>query len=59
LANKQDLPNAVTANDIAIKLNLFDIKARPWIVQTTVATTGVGLLEGLDWLGRQINTKKY
>lgn len=28
---------------------------RKWKIQSTVATTGVGIYEGIDWLGEQIN----
>merc|ERR1712187_719755 len=34
-ANKQDLP---------------DLRNRPWFIQSTCATAGDGLYEGLDWM---------
>ncbi|KAG9391909.1 Small GTPase superfamily, ARF/SAR type [Carpediemonas membranifera] len=49
-ANKQDLPNAMTAAEMTEKLGLHDLKNRNWYIQATCATSGDGLLEGLDWL---------
>ncbi|XP_055388771.1 uncharacterized protein LOC129617682 [Condylostylus longicornis] len=51
-ANKQDLPNAMTAAEVTDKLHLHVIKNRNWFIQSTCATTGDGLYEGLDWLSR-------
>jgi len=49
-ANKQDLPGAISAAEITDKLGLHSLRNRPWYVQSTCATTGDGLYEGLDWL---------
>jgi small GTP-binding protein len=49
-ANKQDLPNSMSAAEITDKLGLFHMKGRKWYVQSCRATTGDGLYEGLDWL---------
>merc|ERR1711904_344620 len=57
-ANKQDLPNAMSTDDVVEKLGLHSIKGRPWFVQSTCATTGDGLYEGLDWLSQTISKKK-
>jgi len=40
LANKQDLPNALTASDICDKLGIQSTRY-PWHIQTSSATTGV------------------
>uniref|UniRef100_A0A7S3T2T5 ADP-ribosylation factor n=1 Tax=Strombidinopsis acuminata TaxID=141414 RepID=A0A7S3T2T5_9SPIT len=53
-ANKQDLPNAMTAAEITDKLRLNDMRSRQWYIQSTCATTGDGLYEGLDWLSRTL-----
>jgi len=53
-ANKQDLPKAANIGDLADKLQLANIKHRPWYIQASCATTGDGLYEGLDWLCDQI-----
>eukprot|EP00494_Astrolonche_serrata_P027974 UN28239 len=49
-ANKQDLPNAMSVQEITKKLGLNTITQRKWYIQATCATTGDGLYEGLDWL---------
>lgn len=56
-ANKQDLPNSMTAADITDKLGLHDLRHRQWYIQSTCATTGDGLYEGLDWLSRALSSK--
>lgn len=56
-ANKQDLPNAMTVAEITDKLGLQSMRHRQWFVQSTCATTGDGLYEGLDWLSRTLNSK--
>merc|ERR1711904_712813 len=58
LANKQDLPNAMSTNEVVDKLGLPDIKGRPWFIQSACATTGAGLYEGLDWLSRTTSSKQ-
>ena len=49
-ANKQDLPNAATAEVIAEKLGLSALKNRQWQIFKTSALKGDGLYDGLDWL---------
>jgi len=53
-ANKQDLPNAMTAAEVTEKLGLHALRARDWFIQATCATTGDGLYEGLDWLSQSL-----
>jgi ADP-ribosylation factor protein 1 len=54
-ANKQDLPNAMSAAAVAEKLQLSERQRhRRWHVQGAVAVTGEGLYEGLDWLSDAI-----
>merc|ERR1739848_947351 len=57
-ANKQDLPNAMTAAEITEKLGLHGMRNRQWFIQSACATTGDGLYEGLDWLSRTLAAKK-
>lgn len=57
-ANKQDLPNAMTAAEVTDKLHLHVIKNRNWFIQSTCATTGDGLYEGLDWLSGILSKRK-
>ena len=58
LANKQDLPNAMTPEEVVEKLELQKLRHRKWFLQSTVAPTGDGLYEGLDWLSRCLASHK-
>jgi small GTP-binding protein len=53
-ANKQDLPNAMSVAEITDKLGLHSLRQRTWYIQSTCATSGDGLFEGLDWLATEI-----
>lgn len=53
-ANKQDLPNAMNVSDLTDKLGLNQLKQRKWYIQSTCATQGNGLYEGLDWLSNEL-----
>ena len=57
-ANKQDLPNAMHVSELQEKLGLNSLRNRKWNIQSTCATTGDGLYEGLDWLSTNVTTKK-
>ena len=46
-ANKQDLPNAMSAAEMTDKLGLHGLRHRQWYIQACCATTGDGLYEGL------------
>jgi ADP-ribosylation factor protein 1 len=54
-ANKQDQTNALEPVVIAEKLGLITIKSHPWFVQGSCATSGDGLVEGLDWFASQLS----
>ncbi|XP_043711903.1 ADP-ribosylation factor 1-like [Telopea speciosissima] len=56
-ANKQDLPNALSVSEITNKLGLQSLRQRRWYIQSTCATSGQGLYEGLDWLSNNISSK--
>ncbi|XP_072926808.1 ADP-ribosylation factor 1-like [Hemitrygon akajei] len=58
LANKQDLPNAMTASEITDKLGLHQMHTRSWYIQATCATSGDGLCDGLEWLTNQLSGHK-
>jgi len=58
-ANKQDLPDAMSAPEVAEKLEFGALpKRRRWFIQATCATTGDGLHEGLDWLQNTLHGKE-
>ena len=50
LANKQDLPDAMSVAELSEALNLHAIKGHEWHIQASCALTGEGLWEGLDWV---------
>ncbi|XP_052195117.1 ADP-ribosylation factor 1-like [Diospyros lotus] len=58
-ANKQDLPNAMSVSEITDKLGLHSLRQRRWYIQSTCATSGQGLYEGLDWLSSNISSKAH
>ncbi|XP_075147466.1 ADP ribosylation factor-like 2 isoform X1 [Haematobia irritans] len=50
LANKQDLPGALSANEIKEVLQLDNITTHHWLVVGVSAVTGEKLLNAVDWL---------
>lgn len=57
LANKQDLPNVMSAQEIVEYLELKTIRHRCWNIQATCAKNGDGLVEGLDWLSKALEQR--
>lgn len=57
LANKQDLPQAMSVAEVTDKLGLHAMRNRKWYIQATCATSGDGLYEGLDWLAHTVTGK--
>ncbi|XP_059191190.1 ADP-ribosylation factor 4-like [Centropristis striata] len=55
LANKQDLPNALSVGELTDKLGLNTLRNKTWNIQTTCAPQGTGLYEGLDWLSKELS----
>ncbi|KAJ9578781.1 hypothetical protein L9F63_004989 [Diploptera punctata] len=49
-SNKQDLPGALTAEEIRDVLELESIKTHHWKIVWCSAVTGQNLLEGINWL---------
>ncbi|KAF2071946.1 hypothetical protein CYY_006740 [Polysphondylium violaceum] len=56
-ANKQDNPHALAVSQLADRLDLHSIKHRKWFIQPAIATQGVGLYEGLEWLSKSLKEK--
>lgn len=55
LANKQDMSTAVSASQVADKIDMVRLGRRhEWYVQPCSAINGTGLYEGLDWLSSAI-----
>eukprot|EP01061_Rhynchopus_euleeides_P017714 TRINITY_DN2936_c0_g1_i9.p3 TRINITY_DN2936_c0_g1~~TRINITY_DN2936_c0_g1_i9.p3 ORF type:complete len:183 (+),score=33.72 TRINITY_DN2936_c0_g1_i9:152-700(+) len=56
-ANKQDLPTALSPEEVTDKLGLRSV-ARDWYVQPACATTGEGIYEGFEWLSTILKASK-
>lgn len=54
-ANKQDLPNALTVSELTDRLGLQALRNKTWHIESTCATQGTGLYEGLDWLSKELS----
>ncbi|CAK9822337.1 ADP-ribosylation factor-like protein 2 [Anthophora retusa] len=59
LANKQDLPGALSASDIAEILELPSIKTHHWKIYKCSAVTGENLLEGINWIVDDISARIF
>ena len=57
-ANKQDLPNSMSAAEMQEALQLNQLRGRQWYIQSCCGTTGQGLYEGLDWLTKTFKDSK-
>ena len=57
-ANKQDLPNSASEEELTEALSLSEINDRDWYVQPACATNGTGMSDGLDWLAQTLSKKK-
>jgi len=56
VANKQDLPNAMSTDDVAAKLGLNKLQHHRWTVKPTSAVDGTGIAEAMDWLADELDT---
>lgn len=56
-ANKQDLPDSLTAAELAQTLSLPTIKDRAWQIQACTANQGDGVREGMEWVCKSIKKK--
>lgn len=53
-ANKRDIKNALSSQQITQQLNLTSIKDQRWHIQNCCALTREGLNEGLQWMCNQL-----
>ncbi|KAG1846808.1 ADP-ribosylation factor family-domain-containing protein [Suillus subalutaceus] len=58
-ANKQDMPGAMSASELTDKLELRVFGQRTWYIQSTCATSGEGLYEGLEWLATNLKKRRW
>ncbi|CAF0932503.1 unnamed protein product [Adineta steineri] len=58
-ANKQDLPNRLTLDEMKEKLNLskLDETKQKWHLQPTIATTNDGIEQGFEWIANNLESK--
>ncbi|KAH8305342.1 hypothetical protein KR044_006851 [Drosophila immigrans] len=56
-ANKQDLPQAIAPDDLALRLRLHELRQR-WRVHGVSASNGQGVHEGMDQLYRMIRRRR-
>ena len=55
LANKQDLKDAMRPAELSESLGLHTIKSHSYHIQSSCATTGEGLQEGLAWVAQKVH----
>ncbi|XKL62261.1 hypothetical protein PGB90_002094 [Kerria lacca] len=58
-ANKQDLPGALSPEEIRQVLDLDSIKTHHWRIIKCSALTGENLLEGINWLIKDIGARIF
>ena len=59
LANKQDMPNAMSPAQLIDNLGLRKYNGRhEWHVQATCAVTGEGIYEAMDTVGKLVKQRK-
>jgi len=58
-ANKQDLPGALSSDNIKEALDLDNLKTHHWAIFGCSAVTGDSLLEGIDWLIDDISSRIF
>lgn len=58
IANKQDLPNALSTSKLVDQLSLHKLTGRKWYVQAACATTGEGVYEAMHQLASMVKEFK-
>jgi len=58
LANKQDLPNAMSIKELSDSLHMHTYKQIQWHIQPCCAVNGRGLNDGLEWLSKALANRK-
>lgn len=58
LANKQDLENAMTVEEVSEHLELNTIKSHPIKAFGVSAVEGTGLNEAIEWMGKMLNNEE-
>jgi len=58
-ANKQDLPGALSSEEIKEVLDLDNIKTHHWSILPCSAVTGKNLLQGINWILDDISSRIF
>jgi len=58
-ANKQDIEGALTSEEIREVLELDKVTTRHWRIGACSAYTGKGLIDGVDWIVRDIASRIF
>jgi len=53
-ANKQDVVNAMSVEEVKVNLGLNKVKNRKWHVVGTCAIRKIGVMDGLEWLVKEL-----
>jgi len=56
-ANKQDLLNSLSIEEISQILELTSIRDRVWTIQPCSAKVGFGIREGMEWVISKVNNE--
>lgn len=54
MANKQDLKDALSVEELSKQMGLTKIKNHEWTIQKTSGVEGTGLKESFDWLVKSL-----
>lgn len=60
IANKQDLPNALSCDQLASQMGLDNLARtkNKWFIQSACATSGVGIFESMKQMSEMVKTKE-
>ncbi|KAI8913438.1 ADP-ribosylation factor family-domain-containing protein [Gorgonomyces haynaldii] len=58
-ANKQDLPSALSLDEIADQLDLRSKTTHHWHIEACSAVSGQNLLQGMNWIVKDIASRIY
>ncbi|KAL7667984.1 hypothetical protein ACOME3_008705 [Neoechinorhynchus agilis] len=56
-ANKQDMTDSMTPEEIQDRLALSKLTSRKWYIQPSCAMSGAGIYEGITWLSAACRSK--
>mmetsp|Transcript_17356 Transcript_17356/g.31609 ORF Transcript_17356/g.31609 Transcript_17356/m.31609 type:complete len:317 (+) Transcript_17356:61-1011(+) len=57
-ANKQDMPDALSAKEVSTCLGVGDLTSHRWWIQPCSAAVGDGIFHGINWLSQTVSAMK-